>query len=443
MLCSPHLGLLNLGCAAAVGAALIPAGSVAASESDTLSCRVGTLSQAPLSLGIGREAYIEATVLASSGSDVLLAGKPTFLWSTGGGSAVLLGQNSIFGAVIPSGDRVARLIPPPIANRRLKPLAGAAIGPRNWGVIFSEMSAGTDTTMWWLQGDTTGSRLLHLWYAELRGEEWGKLARLPMPDDVVRLAHTRGSELVVRGDTMVWAVPEYTTQRGYAAVYARTGRAWNHERLPEPTLSAPPYLTLGHSPGHGFVLGLVDADPGYRFDENSLFLYLKRPNWQRAGMLFRGGRRGVHHPSIKPWRGDTLIVTWLLGREVRRPVLAMRGDISRTVPTVVTIDSLSGQIPSAAGELRGGPYWVTRHVPVEGGNGEIVLWRVRRLRSERIWSARDVYRGEVKLAVQSDTTATIVGPLLDISRETLTTFMTGLKVVCSAPGKPNGGDGPM
>jgi hypothetical protein len=388
---------------------------------------------------------VEPAVVVPSGDDLLLAGKPTYVWSISRGRIPgLVSHNRLFGVIV-NGRGIATTVAAPRAGR-IKPLAAHAIGRSAWGVIFAEITPGTDTTDWWWGGDSTGSRTVALWYGQLRNNRWSAQQKLPLHPDVIRLSHTAGSRMITVGDTTVWAVPEQTADFARTAIYERVGKRWTRQRLDFSPAGITSYLALEHLPGHGFVLALVAPDASLRIDQNSLFLHLRSSGWSRLRRLVTGINEEVHFPSLVRLAGDSLNVTWLtpVGASHLK-VRSMRGDVVKSNPPVITIDSITREKAWAVGGPQGMPYWLSRHSPPSQPEARLTLWSATGGVAHPVWSTPHPYTGlfYVTPTVTAAGGVTITGPLLDVTRETLTTLLIQLQFDCSTRGIPNGGDGSM
>jgi hypothetical protein len=305
-------------------------GAGGAQENDR--CRVDVVRRWMLSPAPGYELYVEPTVLVPSGSELLLAGLPSYLFRREADTTRLVARDSIFGAVIhPDGS--ARAVPFPFApvpasDVRALPRAGGG-----WIVTFAELPPSPIVP--------NDGPVVRLWRGEFDGRSWSAIAQLPIPSDL-ELRTGAASSLVRSGDTLLWAFPSTRRNGGWgASLYVGHGPAWSQEAIP---LRGAAYVAVGISDSLGVLLLAVHTDSTLRHDRNSLFLYARRPQWTPVRKLAAGNEEPVHFPElVADPSSAALTLTWHAivqdGDRARWEARAMIGRPDLRREPVVVLDS--------------------------------------------------------------------------------------------------------
>lgn len=403
------------------------AGAQAMSDPDE--CSVREVSRQPLMIGTTAY-YIEPVVVTTSGNEVLLAGKPTYEWTDYPSRPELRGQNAVFGATLDASG-TAHLIPAPIAGRRLKPMAAASIGDAEWAVVFGEMRSGADTSFWWSTGDTTGSRIEKLWYAELSRRQWRSIQELPLPADADNVWNTLSTDLAIRGDTSVWGVVHRVDGRPRAGVLERIAGRWSYH----PLAVDPGYLTLAQS-ADGFILGIVAPDRSLPQDVNSLLAYRRNDSWELVRRAITGGEHEVHFPALSVLPDQSVLVTWQAIYEEGFPLYRMR---SRILEQSGPIDMVAYRVRDRSWPVlgpTGNAYLVAKTDARDGMR--LKVFDVGGESVREVWSTANPFEGIFRLTMTRPDEMLANGPLFDRQTETLTSLLLRLKIECSTRSSTEG-----
>ncbi len=327
--------------------------------------------------------YIEPTVFETNNrGDILLAGAPSLILTRDERGKPDLVTDSIFGMIL-GADRRKRVVPAPIDAKRVADIRASPREDGSWAFAFAELERSQKP------GET--SRVAHLWYGVHDGSIWSSLERLPLPAKWQPEPYY-SSALVQRGDTVAWAVR--VTEQGRAAArvafFERRGGRWSYEILsdgirPDYGMTSVPaygtaYVALAHSDTLGFVLAIVQSDYVFtgavqkgeigRSDAGSLFLFVRRSEWEPLRRVVFGSRDGeAHHPSLSLSRAGDALTWWaeVTGPAgTRREARTMLGNLEERNERVIPLDStiLWSNIPLAPeGGMR---LWVTDHIAPSG-----------------------------------------------------------------------------
>jgi hypothetical protein len=307
--------------------------------------------------------YIEADAFVADGrGNVLLAGTPNFIWRTSAqGELVGVSSDSVFGAVI-APDGSAQLVPAPVDAAQVQGIRATARPEGGWDVVFAEEPLPQ-------AGSAPAGRL---WYGVLNGSSWSMVEPIPVPDSVsVDTLFT--SSLVRHADTLSWALKRRGGKQHEAiSLLQRVGGRWVHQTV---LAGHAVDLDLAYAESTGLVLAVVQSIrwPGPEFDDNSLILWTRRPDWQPVHKVVSGARDGaVHDPSVLR-AGQDLLVTWWTddvgeGAESRRELRAAFVGAEAPNQSVIvldgSIDSWSDAVPVLIGEAL--PLWVFHAVQPDG-----------------------------------------------------------------------------
>jgi hypothetical protein len=343
----------------------------------------------------GRLLYVQPGAFSVSGEEILLAGTPNLLTRLkADGSVASVAEDSVLGAVIGRDGR-ARTVAAPIDGRLIDGVRASARAGGGWDVTFVEVKPYT--------GSARPDTAARLWYGTYDGQRWSGLERLPLPEHGV-IHPELVSSLVRRGDSLAWAMTLMTPRAWHVSLLERGGGQWSHEIIP--TRHA--RVELARSDTLGLLLLVVQPDTTLPRDGNSLFLWGRRPGWQRLRRLVHGSGDGrVYDPRLdRSGSGDVL--TWktpaLGDAEDRSEARAMVGRVEVRNETVVTVDSaISGQSRIAHVTLADGrALWITDH-PLPGRrDGE--------LRFTSLSRGSPVVLGRIPSPYMGFTAAVPVGP---------------------------------
>lgn len=326
-------------------------------------CHLREVSRTRLKTQSGEPLYIDADAFVADGrGNVLLAGTPNFVWRTSAeGTLIGVSSDSVFGAVI-APDGSAQLVPAPVDPAQVRGIRATARPEGGWDVVFAEEPLPQ-------AGSTPAGRL---WYGVLNGSSWSMVEPIPVPDSVsVDTLFT--SSLVRHADTLSWAL----TRRGFQkhdaiSLLQRVGGHWVHETV---LTGVAGDVDLAYSESTGLILGVVQSIrwPGPEFDDNSLVLWARRPDWQVVHKVVSGLRDGAVHDPFLLLAGRDLLATWWTddvgeGAEPRRELRAtFVGAEAPNQPVIVldgNIDSWSDAVPVIIGEAL--PLWVVHGVQPDG-----------------------------------------------------------------------------
>jgi hypothetical protein len=167
--------------------------------------------------------YVAAQSLAVGSGAAFVAGLPSRVFRTNSlGQAVHVTRDSIVGAIVRPG-RPAVLVPSPLPDRIPAWFRPAAVGPDRWVVVFAEVAAreGPDRL-----------RVLALWMGVLGADGWESVHLIDRPPAGV---HAFGSSrLVLRNDTLTWAVPNPRAWPEEVIVYTGVEDQWSAATLQVP-----------------------------------------------------------------------------------------------------------------------------------------------------------------------------------------------------------------
>lgn len=322
-------------------------------------CSVSTAPPRRLIVEDGNELYVEAVAHASSGSAVLLAGTPNYLWQQ---STRSIARNKVFGAIITS-DTISRSIASPVDPRLLSSIRASGRGDGTWDVVFGQL-APYPTNQYPPESDVVE----RLWHGVYDGQSWHSVKEIPVPHGLT-LHGSRSSELIRRGDTLAWAL-RATTSNFYTDIvlFERHGEHWTSEIVPTRRAA---YVSITNIDSIGLTLALVGPDttlPRPSHDSGSLFLWTRKlSEWTMQRRVVLGIRDGaVDHPTLAAHGRDASLV-WLTtigGRTEARGLIRSLSDTTTPLVIDAEYDALK---PVEVASLRGGTrYWITDH---EGSSG--------------------------------------------------------------------------
>jgi hypothetical protein len=334
-------------------------------QSGEIACTIDEAARTPLTVQGGRKLYIEPVALSPSGSEVLLAGWPSYLFArSGGGTPHRVSTESIFGAVI-TADGGARTVRSPINSRLLSEVRALGRGDGSWDVVFAELIPYAPNR--WPPPDTAA----HLWHGVYDGSTWRSLDRIPLPPGTT-LDPVASSPLIRVGDTLFWAV---RTTPGYSRdvlLFRGLGGKWTNETIPTGQAG---YVALAHTDKDGLLLATTRADGALRNDKNSLFLYVRDPRWRTLRRVAQGGEQPANSPTAVVLDGR-LILTWYADVDDRREVRVLQDAVSAPTEHTVLLDSSYAPLrPVASVSSSSGVYWLVDHVARAASRREVRIFR--------------------------------------------------------------------
>ena len=315
-------------------------------------CTIRETSRTPLTVG-DRELYVEPTVVLPSGAEVLLAGRPNYLFQAGPLTTRRdFAADSVFGAIVDAQGR-ARLVPSPIDPTRVASTRAIPLASGGWAMVFGELTRPADRQ----QNDT----IARLWYGEYDGVRWSALEQLPaIPGHRIDLHF--GSDLTPRGDSLYLAIRAKSDTSSYNAVlFARHQGRWSSSIV---NARGAVYIELASFDSLGLAMVVVHADRSLSSDLSSMFLYAQAPSWRIIRKLAPGGLQPVFDPRLMTTPRGTVLSWYIQDQAVSPPVYRARAMLhlgeSRDGP-IIQLDSVvyvSAPIPGVAGI----PVWVTDHI---------------------------------------------------------------------------------
>lgn len=382
-------------------------------------CTARELSRSRLVVDGERELYVEPKVLEASGTQVLLAGKPSYLFAKRrpGATAEVESRHAVFGAVIDPGGS-ARIVPaPPVNAGKVAAVAGTAAHSGAWRVIFAELDSVA------LGGE---QQVAAFWHGVYDGQLWSSLERLPLPQEPV--LYYNAANLVQNGDTVVWAaLTQLDGNRQGVVTFERRGGVWSHQLLTTPFASA---VEAIHTPAAGFVLAIEHSDT-LAGGRHSTFLYTRASGWKEGRKLPALDTEGLPARSGEPdadtGRSDPNSLTLRLSP--RASALASREEpfasVVRLLGTGFAAFTMGG----------GNTLWVTHHFGADEQAEQDELRLVRALRDSLavLWRTPQPYTGGFSATRYSPTDVLIVGPELDRAHELLVSLNLRLRVECVSP----------
>lgn len=333
-----------------------------ASLSASASCRIEGVSRTAMRLNDGREVYIEPQAVVSDGGRILLAGRPTYVWTRDapGGIQPDEGDESI-GVFLDGND--ATLIEAPVGARLLDDLRAASLGGGSWAVLMSELDP--DSRFPERDGAT------HVWYAEHDGRDWTTVEEMPRPDGG-RLQTFSSSELL-RTDRGIGWLAQFVSPDGTGRVmyYHRGPGGWMTEVVSSRRADA---LSLGSSQATGVVAALAGAETGADGWTYSLRTARRASAWALdAPVTVAAAAEVIRQPSFSR-TGGTATLSWI--HEPRSPGSAAPGAWAAGVSVV---GSFGGVEPVDRGSSRVVPVpvrdstliWIADHENVATGDREL------------------------------------------------------------------------
>ncbi|MDQ3951306.1 MAG: hypothetical protein M3282_13315 [Gemmatimonadota bacterium] len=394
-------------------------------------CTVREVSRSRLVVEDGRELYVEPVAFAVSGREILLAGTPTFLWRrrSPGRPAVELTRDSVFGAVIRRDGR-ARIVPSPVDAKLITDVRVLGRGDGTWEAVFAELEAPKAEP-------ADEGAVARYWYGVFDGRAWSRLEELPRPEGArPRLLSSVPSPLVRLGDTL-WLTTPVTTNGGESevVVYSRREGRWTYELVP--TYFAA-YAVLAPSDSLGLVLLVVRGDRAVSWDENSLFMFARRPGWQMVRKVIPGGDEPVHGPSLVASSAGRILAWSSLVRDPQDPrgarleARAMVGWSEARTEPVVTVDSSSAPVPRIVVTSDGAPIWVTQHSTGAGDELELRFVHPVAGRASVLARLPNPFQGYHNAASLAPRGLVIAGPELNrsVDQPALVTLLLRARVQC-------------
>ncbi|MEJ2203109.1 MAG: hypothetical protein P8170_03270 [Gemmatimonadota bacterium] len=375
-----------------------------------------------LSLESGDLAYVEARSLSATERGMLLLGSPSYVWSRGAQSGVVVPRDSVVGAVIDSTGS-ARAVPAPLPGAEIRGLSAVGNKDGTWSVAFTVLRPETRFP----EDEVAGQ----LGYGSFDGREWTDLQTEPIPRDVA-LNPMRPSPLVRgEGGGLLWSLP--TRARAANAGVAILRRVGSHWRLTTDTPSRVFGLSVAHIPSWGEVVAIARADTISSMPRGTLRLEsVELGGGVAEAFRFDPGPGNLWDPVFD--RGqDPRWIGWLseaadegLARlEARAAPLYPRDERQK----VMVLDSNSAAL-HPLGVLDGGAsYWISHHT---GEESQIVLVRTGDVGVERELTMPNPFVGPFGAVAPGPSRVLLAGPLMgrDERSPPVTTLMIHLKRTC-------------
>jgi hypothetical protein len=275
-------------------------------------CEIQAVSRAPLRLEDGREVYVEPQALASDGGTILLAGRPTYVWTRDSlGVSRPEEDDESIGVVLEG--QVATLINTPVRAPLLDDVRVLPLRAGRWAILMSELDADSRFP------ERDGA--IHLWYAEYDAPGWTTVEEVPLPA-AGRLQTFSSSKLVRVEDGVGWLGQVVSTDgSGRVLFFRRSAGGWSTEVV-SPTRSDA--LALGSSQATGLVAALAGAEEGV------------------GGWIY--SLRTLRRDSA--WTGESRVVVASENEVIRRPWLSSAGGLS-TLSWIVEPRAQTGSAPGA------------------------------------------------------------------------------------------------
>jgi hypothetical protein len=384
-------------------------------------CTVREASRTPLVVDGTREMYIEPTAVLPSRGEILFAGTPNYLWTSGGPrDARDFVRDSVFG-VVTGADGRGRLVPGPIDATRIVDVHGVALSDGGWSVAFAELKEPSRPPA----RDT----VIRYWHGVFDGRSWVRLEPLPSPP-AGELRTAGASNVLVQGDTTFFAVRVQNAGAGHDIVlYERREGKWALTMVPQ---RASAYAQLTYSDSTGLLLGIVRPDSSLRRDVNSLFLHARAASWTTSRKLLPGDLEPVHGPVFGS-SSEGPVLTWMAilpdGRQTARATVGALDSRNH----VLTIDSTMSHFVHVPG-LRAGPLWITEHVGSSAASTLRFVGLAPDGEPAPLMSALNPYTGFFGAAATGPDEVTLSGPLLrsDPPNPSLVTLLIRARVECAS-----------
>lgn len=422
------------------GVASVPAADVPGERALDRVCTARELSRHRLIVEGGRELHIEPKVVARSGSRLLVAGKPSYLFSprAPAAAAELESRDSVFGAVVETDGSARTVPPPPVEGGKVTAVAGIAMGAGAWRVIF----AVPDTV-----NTEAPEKVVAFWHGIYDGRDWSSVERLPRPDGMP-LLYFNSSRIAQSGDTVVWA--SLFAAAGYrqgAVAFERRDGKWTHQTFVATHASD---VEVDRSVEHGFSLGITRRGFGVKFSgdsvllgargaglsTDSIFLYTRGvEGWTQKRIFRPGSLGGMSRISLHAQGARGHFISWTAPvRDTAASWLELRGvNVGMAGPDgpAAVIDRSIGQGFTTVLSDEGDILWVTDHLFRESGVQELRL--VRRLADSAVvlWRTPQPYTGPFSAAKYSPSDIIVVGPELDRTRGLLVSLLIRVRVECA------------
>lgn len=393
-------------------------------------------------LSVGRSlVYVEPVAFVASGEEILLAGTPNYaVYRDAGGALTGAARDSIFGVILER-DGGARAVPapPPVAGKRFAGVRAVARPGGGWEVVFAEMPPGVEFP------DT--GRVARLWYGMYDGRGSVGLDTLALPaagEVSLALRIPDPSAFIRWGDTLALAM--LVTPANHLSIpvlFERRSGRWSVEVVPPiGRATGVSYVALAHSDSAGLLLAAVHPDPALRHDQNSLFLYARRPAWHVLRRVVYGLSAAVHDPilALAPGGGT---LTWLAHVQDtsggRMEARMMVGRLEAGDEPAMMLDSTAMTVAPVV-TRPGERLWVSYHVAPSnvhaGADVEIRFLREAGSSVAVIGRIPNPFTGGANAIALTPSDILLSGPFLDRSFHptlpTLVTLLLRARVECGA-----------
>lgn len=315
-------------------------------------CRLISAKRVPVVLDNGRQIYVEPQTVVRSGSRLLVAGFPSYVWG-GPGNSVKKSSNTLFGMIV-SEDGKAKTIPSPLGEGHLSDARAVDAPNGQWAAIFADVAPDTHF------GQHGGPHFNQYWFGITDGSRWMTLEKLPTIHG--KVVSGLASKLVRTRDGYSFAVPvELDRVNGQrqmaAAVYSRGSSGWKAQQK---VFRYVLYVALDTTEAGNLMLGVVRSDEVFNRINNELGLFTfanSDSSWHEIRRLTTGPSNRLFYPGIA-WSGHSLNAFWLQEGDtpgIRQAVAALdiegNGD-----PHFAMISADALQVAPVSGSSR--PAWI-------------------------------------------------------------------------------------
>lgn len=342
---------------------------------------------------------MEPQTVVTSGSRILVAGNPTYVWYLTDGRVSAVGRDSIFGIVVDRNGR-ATAIPSPFPPGHVHAVRAAAHDNGQWAVVFAEADP---------PARFAGPLVLKgYWFGITDGVRWLHMERLPTTRGKLNVDFASSLVRTVSGYAI--ALPDDGEDRSRAAVFTQRHGQWSIDYVGVGAT----YTSLTTN-GHELALGSVYSDTLPQnpvvaaTDHNSLWLYQttgKGMRWGERSRLVHGVGQPVHHPAFA-WAKEGLQAAWMSivdgTRETR--IGAIRSDTLVFTDRLIRETQEIVSTPTAAGR----PLWLTID-NVNGAEAWLRIWTIVGSKTSTVVARKTPFDGVAGFAVL-DRTIIVVGPM--------------------------------
>lgn len=263
------------------------------------SCRASDLGARPVTVAGRHRVFVEPQAVALSGTGLLVAGAPSYVW-TKTDSSFTLARDSVV-AIIAESSGASTIVRGPLGPGRAHSVRAAGLNGGQWILAFAEGAP--------LARPSEDPDVSSIWVGvvDARGT-WLRLEKLPSVTG--RLLTDRASLSALSAENVAVAVPVERNNIVGVSVFVRANGHWRASQVMTREAN---YTALTFENTRRLALGVVHVDPSGAADNNSLWLYRTGDAgepWSSPIRLVRGFGQPVHHPQFSMSRGRMTAV-WL------------------------------------------------------------------------------------------------------------------------------------